>query len=469
LMRGYLHSLKGRLREAGFAGRVLMVTSQGGIMDADDVAEAPIHSIGSGPAMAPVAGRHYAAKDAATDTAIVADTGGTSYDVSLVRQGRIPWTRETWLGQRFRGHMTGFPSVDVKSIGAGGGSIAWVDPGGLLHCGPESAGSRPGPACYGTGGTAPTVTDCALLLGYIDPAFFLGGAMRLDLEAARQALETDVASKLGLGIEEAAAAVLALATEKMVGAIEEITINQGIDPASAVLIGGGGAAGLNAVAVARRLGCRTVVIPETGAALSAAGALMSDLAAEYSQMAFATSERFDADAINAVLAGLEAQCRTFIAGPGEGSLEQRIDWTVEARYPHQIWEIEVPLRASRFRTEDDLHALVADFHDNHKQIFEISDPASEIELVTWRARVRCRLREGGAGRLAAGATDARLESRRRVYFVGTGWVEAAVRRFEEVEDEVSGPAIVESSFTTVVVDPGAVARRTESGSLSIGV
>ena len=468
LMRGYLHGLKGRLREAGFGGRVLMVTSQGGIMDADDVAEAPIHSIGSGPAMAPVAGRHYAARDAATDTAIVADTGGTSYDVSLVRQGRIPWTRETWLGQRFRGHMTGFPSVDVKSIGAGGGSIAWVDAGGLLHCGPESAGSRPGPACYGTGGSAPTVTDCALLLGYIDPAFFLGGAMQLDEAAARLALQNDVASKLGLGIEEAAAAVLALATEKMVGAIEEITINQGIDPASAVLIGGGGAAGLNAVAVARRLGCSRVVIPETGAALSAAGALMSDLAAEYGRMAFAASERFDAAAINAVLAGLEKQCRAFIEGPGEGSLEQRIDYAVEARYPHQIWEIEVPLRRDRFRTGDDLRTLVADFHETHRQIFEISDPGSAIELVTWRARVRCRLREGGSGRLAAGA-EARIESGRRVYFADAGWVEAQVRRFEAVEGEIAGPAIIESSFTTVVVDPGAIARRTASGSLSITV
>jgi N-methylhydantoinase A len=469
LMRGYLHGLKGRLRAAGFAGRVLMVTSQGGIMDADDVAEAPIHSIGSGPAMAPVAGRHYAARDAASDTAIVADTGGTSYDVSLVRQGRIPWTRETWLGQRFRGHMTGFPSVDVKSIGAGGGSIAWVDAGGLLHCGPESAGSRPGPACYGAGGTAPTVTDCALVLGYIDPAFFLGGAMRLDLEAAHRALESEVAKKLGLGIEPAAAAVLALATEKMVGAIEEITINQGIDPRSAVLIGGGGAAGLNAVAVARRLGCREVVIPETGAALSAAGALMSELSAEYGRMAFATSERFEAEAINAVLASLEEQCRAFIEGPGAGSLEQRIDYTVEARYPHQIWEIEVPLRVDRFRGGTDLQALVADFHDTHKQIFEISDPGSAIELVTWRARVRCRLRAGGSGRLVAGAPEARLESGRQVYFAAAGWVEAAVRRFEAVEADLVGPAIIESSFTTVVVDPGAVARRTASGSLSITV
>lgn len=471
LMRSYLHSLTGRLREAGFTGRVLMVTSQGGIMDVDDVAEAPIHAIGSGPAMAPVAGRHYAARDAEADTAVIADTGGTSYDVSLVRQGSIPWTRETWLGQRFRGHMTGFPSVDVKSIGAGGGSIARVDAGGLLHCGPESAGSTPGPACYGAGGTEPTVTDCALLLGYIDPAFFLGGAMALDVEAAREALATRVADRLGLGLDEAAASVLALATEKMVGAIEEITINQGIDPTSAILIGGGGAAGLNAVAVARRLGCGRVVIPEVGAALSAAGALMSDLAAEYSRMAFTTSDRFDPDAINAVLEDLERQCRAFIAGPGEGSLEQSITYAVEARYPHQIWEIEVPLRTDRLRSAEDVRALVADFHAQHRQIFEISDPNSEIEAVTWRARVRCRLRERGTERLVEPDPDKQIGGTRRVFFAGDGWVDATVKRFEEVDPEVpvAGPAIVESSFTTVVVDPGAVATRTATGSLSVTV
>jgi N-methylhydantoinase A len=471
LMRDYLHSLERRLRAAGFAGRVLMVTSQGGIMDLDDVAEAPIHAIGSGPAMAPVAGRHYATCDAAADTAVIADTGGTSYDVSLVRGGTIPWTRETWLGQRFRGHMTGFPSVDVKSIGAGGGSIAWVDAGGLLHCGPQSAGSTPGPACYGAGGTAPTVTDCALLLGYIDPAFFLGGAMRLDAEAARRALERDVAEPLRLGLDEAAAAVLALATEKMVGAIEEITINQGIDPTSAVLIGGGGAAGLNAVAVARRLGCGRVIIPEVGAALSAAGALMSDLAAEYAQMAFMPSDRFDADAVNGVLESLERQCRGFIEGPGAGALEQEITFAVEARYPHQIWEIEVPLRVARFDGSKAVRALVEDFHAAHKQIFEISDPNSEIELVTWRARVRCRLREAGPGRLVESAPDAEIGGTRPVYFAASGWVDASVVRFERVAPEtpVAGPAIVESSFTTVVVDPGAVATRTATGSLAITV
>ena len=264
--------------------------------------------------MAPVAGRHYALLDAETDTAIVADTGGTSYDVSLVRRGHIPWTRETWLGEPFRGHMTGFPSVDVRSIGAGGGSIAWIDAGGMLHVGPRSAGSVPGPVCYGRGGAQPTLTDAALVLGYIDPAYFLGGTIRLDVGAAAAAVETHVAEPLRLGLHEAANAILTLATENMIHAIEEITINQGIDPSSAVLVGGGGAGGLNAVRIARRLGCPGVVIPAVGATLSAASALMSDLSAEYSATYFTTSADFEYGRVNDTLKQLDGAAATSSMG-----------------------------------------------------------------------------------------------------------------------------------------------------------
>ncbi|HWT82376.1 MAG TPA: hydantoinase/oxoprolinase family protein, partial [Candidatus Methylomirabilis sp.] len=295
LMSRYLGGLANRLREEGFRGRLLMLTSRGGVMDFQDLAEAPIHAIGSGPSMAPIAGRHYAKTDMKAATAIVADTGGTTYDVSLVRKGIIPMTPETWIGQRYRGHIVGFPSVDVKSIGAGGGSIAWVDEGGLLHVGPISAGAVPGPACYGKGGTRPTVTDASLVLGYVDPAFFLGGAMKLEIERAAEAVEKEVARPLRLSLPEAALAILRLMCENMVGAIEEITVHQGMDPRGAVLVGGGGAAGLNAVTVARRLGCKMVIIPEVGAALSAAGALMSDLHADYRTLFYTTAENFDFD------------------------------------------------------------------------------------------------------------------------------------------------------------------------------
>ncbi|MSP82466.1 MAG: hydantoinase/oxoprolinase family protein [Alphaproteobacteria bacterium] len=467
LMQTYLTGLVARLGAAGFKGRTLMVTSQGSVMDAAAMAAAPIHAINSGPSMAPVAGGYFARIDADADTAVVADTGGTSYDVSLVRHGGIPWTRETWLGQPHRGDMTGFPSVDVKSVGAGGGSIAWIDPGGLLHVGPRSAGSSPGPVCYGAGGEEPTVTDCALVLGYIDPDYFLGGAMPLDAEAAARAVAARVARPLGLGLHDAAAAVLAVVTETMVGAIGDITVNQGIDPAGTVLVGGGGAAGLNSVAIARRLGCRRVVVPAVGAALSAAGALMSDLGTEFGRMAFTTARRFDAARVNDVLADLMRQCQGFIDGPGADAGEPSIAYSVEARYPHQIWEIDVPVRSHRFGAPDDLDRLIADFHAQHRAIFAIDDPGSDVEFVTWHARVRCRLPRGGEAGLAI--EGGRPERIRKIYLAGQGWTEARVRGFASLSTEtpLAGPAIVESPFTTVVIDPGASVRRARSGGLVI--
>lgn len=469
LMSAYMHNLTGRLADAGFGGRALIVTSQGGMMDADDIAEHPIHLINSGPSMAPVSGRYFAREDEDSDTAVIADTGGTTYDVSLVRRGRIPWTRETWIGQPYRGHMTGFPSVDVKSIGAGGGSIAWVDDGGMLHVGPQSAGAVPGPACYGQGGDKPTVTDASLVLGYLDPEFFLGGSMSLDMDAARAAIERDVAGPLSLSLEDAAAAIISIATENMVQAIIDITVNQGIDPREAVLIGGGGAAGLNSSAIGRRLGSERVLIPEVGAALSAAGAMMSDLHSQYTRTFFATSENFDADGVNGILDALEASCNAFIDGPGQGSIDQTIEFFAEARYPEQVWEIEVPLATNRFTGEADVRALVEEFHRVHEDIFAINDPDSEVEVVGWTASVKCRLRESEAGSLAERELKTSVDGSRKVYFAGHGFVDATVRRFEAMkEGEVlDGPAIIESPFTTVVVDPGATAERRASGSVSI--
>lgn len=469
IMGTYMIGLDGRLRAAGFHGRLLVVTSQGGVMDAIDVARAPVHLINSGPSMAPVGAKAYSPGGGA-GTLIVGDTGGTTFDVSLVRNGRIPRTRETWLGKPLSSHMTGMPSVDTKSIGAGGGSIAWVDAGGLLHVGPISAGAVPGPAAYGRGGTRPTVTDAAIVLGHIDPAHFLGGRMRLDKAAAEEAIRREVADRLGQSVEVAAAAILELATEHMVQAILDITVNQGVDPTEAVFVAGGGAAGLNCVAIGRRLGCETVFVPETGAALAASGALISDLAAHHQAMFHATSEGFDASGVNAVLDELETRCRAFQEKTGPDAEFVGIDWTTEARYPDQAWEIEVPLRQSRFAGPEDIAALVADFHRTHDEIFAISDPGSPIETIGWNATIRCRIGSPLPGRIEAGETGDALAGR-PVYFTATGWVDAEVHRFETlpIDAEIEGPAIVESGFTSVVVDPGASARRDATGTLIINV
>ena len=470
LMTRYLSGLSHRLKEAGFKGRLLMLTSKGGIMDLEDLLAAPVHAIGSGPSMAPSAGRYYAQMDAEATTAVVTDTGGTTYDVSLVRRGVIPMTPETWIGQRYRGHIVGFPSVDVKSVGAGGGSIAWVDEGGLLHVGPISAGAVPGPACYGKGGTRPTLTDASLVLGHIDPAFFLGGAMKLDVERAAKAIEEQVARPLGLDLLEAASAILRLATENMVGAIEEITIHQGMDPRKAVLVGGGGAAGLNAVAISRRLGCKMVIIPEVVAVLSAAGALISDLHADYRALFYTASDSFDFDGVNTTLDSLTAKCQAFIEGPGAGAMEQSIELYAEARYRDQIWEIDLPLPVGRFERLEDVAQVREEFDRLHEEVFAFRDPDSEVQFVGWRATVRCQLREQDLGNLAKDKLyEAEVPSSRKAYFTGMGMVETPVELFKTLKPNVplEGPAIIESPLTTVVIEPGAKVVRKGSGSLII--
>ena len=372
-MGSYIEKLEERLREKGFAGRLLMLTSAGGVTDAQHMAENPIHSINSGPAAAPVAGRHFAQLDARSDTAIVTDAG-YDHDVSLIRHGVLPWTRETQVGEPHQYFMTGLPSVDVRSIGAGGGSIASVDEHGLLHVGPESAGAEPGPACYGRGGSQSTVTDACVALGYIDPGFFLGGAMTLDAELAERAVAQHVATPLGLSIPTAAAAIVELACERMSNLIEELTLAQGIDTREAPVIAGGGGCGLYAVAMARRIGSPYVVIPPLAATLSAAGALMSDLRDHYAKTTFAVTGNLDFVAVNETLEELERAAEAFADGPGAGARETTISFSVEARYPFQVWEIPLPLRTNRIRTQDDVAQIREDFHALHQESLRSRTP-----------------------------------------------------------------------------------------------
>ncbi|MGH6882239.1 MAG: hydantoinase/oxoprolinase family protein, partial [Hypericibacter sp.] len=454
IMGRYLGGLESRLRQEGYNGRLLVVTSQGMMKDAAEVAAAPIHALKSGPAMAPVAGRHFATIAGLGDVAIVADTGGTTYDVALVRHGRIPETRETWIGRPYLGHMTGFPSIDIRSVGAGGGSIARVDEAGLLHVGPDSAGAVPGPACYGRGGDKPTVTDAALTLGHIDPGFFLGGRMKLDLDLARRAIDCHVAKPLDLSVEAAAAAILVLVTETMAGAIEDITVNQGIDPRDAVLVGGGGAAGLNSVAIARRLHCSRVLFPDAGAALSAAGGLLCALSEDFSEFRMATSRQFDFAAVNAGLGRLQSRVDKFLTGVGTDVASQ-VEFSVEARYAQQIWEIKVPLRRVPVRSGEDLSALVDDFHKLHREIFAFDDPHGEIEFVNWRALVACELRRQPLGRIGTNGHSAKSPATgRRAWFAGQAR-EVPVHEFDTlpVGRRHAGPAIVETPFTTIVMEP----------------
>lgn len=369
------------------------------------------------------------------------------------------------MGPRYIGHMTGFPSVDVRSVGAGGGSIAWADQHGLLHVGPRSAGADPGPICYGRGGTEPTVTDACLVLGYLDPEYFLGGAMALDVPEARRAFG-DLGARLKLDEHSAAQAVLEVATENMIQAIEAITIDKGIDPAVATLIGGGGAAGLNASIVRRRLGCDRVIIPQLGGVLSALGMLLSDLVAEYATTFVTTSEEFDVEGVNSVLAGLEERAQGFIETAGQESVAATITLSAEARYPDQVWELPVVLKKNRFAEQEDVEALRQGFHDIHHEVFAVSDPQSPIEIVGWRARAECRLQDAELS-VPVAETAVPEHRSRDAWFPEVGLVTTPVFEFSTLPEEepIRGPLLVESPLTTVVVDPGTIAVRSRLGNL----
>lgn len=467
-MIAHLRGLEEFLLNSGLKGRLLVVTSRGGLLDLGDAAAMPIQMLNSGPAMAPVSGRHYALVDEASDFAIVADTGGTTYDVSVVRRGRIPQTRETEIESPIGKHITGFPSIDIKSVGAGGGSIAWVDEGGMLHVGPQSAGAEPGPAAYGKGGNLATLTDACLALGYLDPQFFLGGRRTLDLNASVKAIQDTVARPLQRSVEEAAAAIVQIATENMVQAIEGITVNQGVDPAGAVLIGGGGAAGLNSVWIAKRLGVKRLLIPEMGPTLSAAGAMMSDLTAQYRRTCFSRTDRFKFEEVGKVLADLSKQCSEFLAHAG---IDGETHLSIEARYPDQVWEIEVSLPVAAIGGPLDVRKLEDAFHTAHEELFGVKDDKSHVEIVNWCATVSGKIHDAGELKLKPAKESAlsQAQKSRRTYFAECGFTEAAVHRFGALvaEQSVAGPAIIESPFTTVVLPPNSSARKTAAGSLSI--
>jgi N-methylhydantoinase A len=225
------------------------------------------------------------------------------------------------------------------------------------------------------------------------------------------------------------------------------------------------------VRIARRLGCTTLLIPQVGAALSAAGALMSDLKADFRAAHFASTARFDYAAAARVVAGLETSCRAFIDGPGAGALETGIAYTLDARYATQVWEIEVPLRTAGIATPDDLAAFVADFHATHAELFAFDDPASPIEIIGWSAQAHCRFAQAEGLALAPETEQPPAIRTRPAYFSGAGWTDVIVRPFETIagDEIVAGPAMIESAFTTVVLDPGAVASRKPSGSLAIRV
>jgi len=455
IVSSYVADLSKVLREHGFANELLIANCVGGMMPPEEISARPIYSVMSGPTLAPIAALNLTS---APDV-IVVDMGGTTFDVSAIRNRQLIITPEAMVGS----DMLGIPKVDVRSVGAGGGSIAWVDVGGLLRVGPQSAGAKPGPACYPDGGDEPTVTDANVVLGIIDPDYFLGGRIKLDKAAAERAVGK-IAEKLGVGLVDTAYAIHTTTNHNMNAAIEDITVKEGIDPRDSFLVAGGGGTACHIGEMARVLGMRRFMIPSFTAGLSAYGGLISDI--RWEEIAtFHTDDRsFALTGVNDLLARLKERGKAFLDRAGVAPEHQSFDHSFQGRYEYQSWEIDVPFSFDGDElNNDDLAKLVAAFHDMHERIYTIKDEDDVVEFTTWKV-----MAVGNVGGAARRGPERREQdsvplpkSHRRVYVHELGGVvEIAVYdgRLTSSGHRIEGPAVIEEETTTIMLLPRQVAE-----------
>jgi N-methylhydantoinase A len=463
----YLARLERRLAEASYGGPTLIIQSHGGVAPIAESGRLAAGAVLSGPAGG-IAGSVHAARLLGEHNLIPFDMGGTSTDISLIVGGQPTLV----TGRRVAGHTIALNSLDIASIGAGGGSIARVDAGGILHVGPHSAGAVPGPACYGAGGTAATVTDANLVLGYLDPASFLGGRRHLDRSAAETAVD-GIAAKLGIDRLAAARGIHRVVNTTMAEGVRLVSVRRGVDPRHFALLAFGGASGLHVTEIARQLDLPRVIVPRVAAVLSAWGMLTTDLRFEVARTHIGDMRALDGGAVMRLFEEMEAEgLERLRASPGSGSGAGfegpvRTVRSVDMRYGEQVFEIAVPLDGVDWATPDPLPQIVERFHRRHEELYTYSLPDQETVLVNARVAV--------AGLLSAlpqepdlpEAPPAAPRSERRTYL--DDWVTSPVYDFDALapKQTIDGPAIIESPMTTVLLHPGETATVTPLGWLDI--
>lgn len=458
----YLARLAGRLEEAGYHGPLFVILSHGGVAPVEEAARLAVGTALSGPAGGVAAAVALARQGMGQDL-VTFDMGGTSTDIALVTEGEAALGRGRTVG----GERIALESLDIVTLGAGGGSIAHLGPGGTMQVGPQSAGAVPGPACYGQGGTEPTVTDANLVLGYLDPGNFLGGRKRLDREAAERAV-AGLADRLGIAVMDCAAGIHALVNARMADGVRVATVRRGVDPRDFALLAFGGAAGLHASAVARELGLRRAVVPLFAAGLSAWGMLHTDLRYEVAQSALTTGGMPDDAALREFFSTLEREGRARMAGWFSG--EVAIRRSADMRYGEQVFEIAVPLDGIDWDGPD-LAGQVRDaFHARHRALFTYALPEEEVVLVNARLAVVGRLPGSEPPTPSESMPAVASQAHRRIRLEG-GEADAPIFRFEALTpgQSLSGPAIVESDTTTVLLRPGDTARMDARGWLDVAV
>ena len=443
IVENYLNRLEERLKNAGYKGSVLIILSHGGVAPIEEAIRLSAATVLSGPAGG-VAGSKYGASLIGTGDLVPFDMGGTSTDISMIVNGEPALSSTRGIA----GQRIALQSLDIVSIASGGGSIARVDAGGILRVGPESAGALPGPACYGKGGAEVAVTDASVVLGFLDPGNFLGGRETLDVAAAEAALSR-LANRLSVEPAEAAEGVHKVINTQMAEGIRLVSVRRGVDPRKFALLSFGGAAGIHITEIARQLEVQRVIVPRTAAVLSAWGMLATDLRYEVSRTHIGDTGSLKAGDVREVFSEMELEGRGRLKEAFEGDVS--ISRSADMRYGEQIYEVDVSLDDVDFNDDDLMKSISDRFHKRHEELFTYSLPDQDAVLVN--------------GRLAAiGAlpdlpqepkTEARAASghhtTRKIFLAG--WVDAPVFNLEELvpSQEIEGPAIIESSTTTVVL------------------
>ena len=466
----YLSHLAGRFEAYPQLNDVLIMQSNGGVAPIEDSSRMAVRAILSGPAGG-VSAAAYIGHLQEESRIIAFDMGGTSTDISLIENGAPHITNEKFEA----GWKIAAPMIDIHTMGAGGGSIARVDEGGILHVGPDSAGADPGPACYGRGGKRPTVTDASLVLGYLDAANFLGGRANLDYTAAEQALSNDVAKPLNLSDAESAFGVYKVVCTTIAEGIRLMSVSRGVDPREFTIMGFGGASGLHASEVARQLEVSKVYIPASAPVLSAYGMLNTDVKYDFFRSYPVSLDRIDLAELRSILDELGAQGRDKLSSQGVTDQAVEIQYSADMRYLDQIYEVTVPLPDPNLPDAEFVDRLTTNFHQRYEELYSYNQQDQEVRLVTLRVAAIGRLpriaqldRPGDGAAAGPELVEGPVGSRR--VYLGE-WQDAPTYAADSLPagTEIEGPAILESEFTTILVWPGDHATVDSMGGIELRV
>ncbi|MCC6473354.1 MAG: hydantoinase/oxoprolinase family protein, partial [Burkholderiales bacterium] len=447
----YVRKLQDNLAERGFRGRLLMMLANGLVQVVDACVDRAVYLLNSGPAAAPSAALYLGGLHERRNLLSV-DMGGTSFDVCVIKDGQIPTTTDSWVGE----HRVAIKMVDVPSVGAGGGSLAWVDTLGLLRVGPQSAGADPGPAAYGKGEQA-AVTDADLVLGYIAADYFLGGDIKLDIERSSEAVAR-AGRPLGMDLHRTAQAIYTSINTVMANLITEVCTKQGHDVRDFAMVAGGGAGGIHAAAIARQLSIPLVIVPRVAALMSAFGMFAKELGLEYARSCFRTQSQLNFEEIGSLYRDMEKQAREDFSRLGIPASQMAFQRTVEMRYVGQFHEIEIDLPGEGLDA-DSLGVLLRNFHDRYGKMYTYSMPWRAAEFHTFHLKVtalRQTVKLAASARASQSVESARRGSRLCLFDGTPEPVQTPVYDWDRLAPghAISGPALVDDKTTTALVPPG---------------